>query len=59
MAAKQGRNRLRWVLETGDVLDAELDRLMGLGASLARRDVAGAELTDPEGNEFILRHRSG
>ncbi len=54
VAAKQGRNRLRWVVETGDPLDTELDRLVGLGAALVRRDAEHAELVDPDGNEFIL-----
>ena len=54
VAAKQGRNRLRWVLETGDSLDTELDRLVGLGAAMVRKDAERAELTDPDGNEFIL-----
>ena len=54
VAAKQGRNRLRWVLETADSLDIELDRLVGLGAALVRKDAERAALTDPDGNEFIL-----
>ena len=54
VAAKQGRNRLRWALETGNSLDTELDRLVGLGAAMVRKDAERAELTDPDGNEFIL-----
>jgi hypothetical protein len=41
-------------LETGDSLETELGRLLGLGASLARKDAESAELADPDGNEFIL-----
>ncbi len=54
VAAKQGRNRLRWVLETANSLDTELDRLLGLGAALEGKDAERAELADPDGNEFIL-----
>lgn len=54
VATKQGRNRLRWVSETGNSLDTEWDRLDGLGAAMVRKDAERAELTDPDGNEFIL-----
>jgi len=52
--AKHGRNRLRWVVQTRGSLDAEVDRLLELGAAVATRDADRAELADPEGNEFVL-----
>lgn len=54
VAAKQGRNRLRWVLETDSSLDTEVDRLRELGADLVSKNGQRAELADPDGNEFIL-----
>jgi len=54
VAAKQGRSRLRWVLETDHSLDNEVDRLLGLGAAVLSRSAEGAELADPDGNEFVL-----
>jgi hypothetical protein len=54
VAAKQGRNRLRWVVETGDSLDSELDRLVGLCDVVMRKDVERAELAAHDGNEFSL-----
>lgn len=56
VAPKHGRNRLRWVMETGVSLDTELDRLRGLGAAVLTRGARRAELADPEGNEFIVTH---
>jgi hypothetical protein len=54
VAPKQGRNRLRWVLETGNSLDTEVERLLELGAAVVSKGAQGAELADPDGNEFIL-----
>jgi len=53
VAPKQGRNRQRFHLAAPDVA-AEVARLVALGATEAgpRRD--GAELADPDGNEFIV-----
>jgi len=69
---KAGKNRLHLCLEPQQSRDDEVNRLLGLGASLYddRRNPDGtgwAVLQDPEGNEFcVLRsaderaaHRSG
>jgi len=55
VAAKQGRNRLRWVIEAGGSLDTEVDRLLEFGAAVVNKDAERVELADPDGNEFILR----
>ena len=52
--AKHGRNRLRWVVQTRGSLDAEVDRLLELGAAVVSTDAERVELADPGGNEFIL-----
>jgi catechol 2,3-dioxygenase-like lactoylglutathione lyase family enzyme len=53
VAPKKGRNRQRFELATSD-LDAEMERLVALGASeLGDRDV-GIELADSDGNEFSV-----
>jgi len=52
--AKHGRNRLRWAMETELPLEAELDRLRELGAVVLTSSAQDAELTDPDGNEFVL-----
>jgi predicted enzyme related to lactoylglutathione lyase len=57
---KAGKNRTHPDLHTGDV-DAEVDRLLGLGARRADVGQTGDEpfvvLADPEGNEFcVLRN---
>lgn len=50
---KKGRNRQRFEFATSD-LDAEVERLVALGASnLGDRD-GGVELVDPDGNEFSV-----
>jgi len=54
VSAKQGRNRLRWVLETDHPLDNEVDRLVGLGAAVVSKSPLRAELADLDGNEFVL-----
>lgn len=62
---KQGKNRLHLGLDAGtlDELDVELERLLGLGASVAWEEEFPPEvaqryrnvvLRDPEGNEFCL-----
>lgn len=51
---KHGRNRMYFVLVADD-LDAEIDRLIGLGASLVERRGDAVEMADPDGNEFVLR----
>lgn len=51
---RHGRNRMSFVL-VADELDAEIDRLVGLGASLVERRAGEVEMADPDGNEFVLR----
>jgi len=55
-AAKLGPNRLHIDLRPDDQ-DAEVDRLIGLGASrvdLGQGDASWVVLADPEGNEFCV-----
>ena len=58
---KSDENRLHLDLNVGrDQIDAETERLVGLGATLLyeRRDAPRAyfnRLTDPEGNEFCIQ----
>ena len=51
---RAGRNRMHLVLAADD-LDAEVDRLVGLGASVVERRADGVEMADPDGNEFVVR----
>ena len=51
---RAARNRMYFVLVADD-LDAEVDRLAELGATVMSRGQA-VEMTDPDGNEFHLRH---
>jgi len=51
---RHGRNRMSFVL-VADELDAEIDRLVGLGASLVERRAGEVDMADPDGNEFVLR----
>ena len=48
------RNRMHFVLATSD-LDAEVERLEGLGARVVDRRADGVEMADPDGNEFVVR----
>ena len=48
------RNRMHFVLVASDV-DGEVDRLVGLGASVVDRRTDEVEMADPDGNEFVLR----
>lgn len=52
--AKVGRNRLRWVLEGDGAWRDEVVRLTDLGAQFVGERGTAVEMTDPEGNEFIL-----
>ena len=49
------RNRMHFVLAASGDLDAEVSRLVGLGASEVGRSGDGVEMADPDGNEFRLR----
>ena len=53
---RHGRNRMYFVLAADDV-DAEVERLVGLGARMVGRTDDGVELADPDGNEFRLLPR--
>jgi predicted enzyme related to lactoylglutathione lyase len=61
--AKTVKNRLHIDLNPDADRDAEIERLVGLGArkvDVGQRDVAWTVLADPEGNEFcVLRAREG
>jgi Glyoxalase-like domain len=54
VSAKTGRNRQRFDLATAE-LAAEVQRLVGLGATHVGEHAGGVELADPDGNEFSLR----
>jgi len=54
---RQARNRMHFVLVADD-LDAEVGRLVGLGASVAERHGDRVEMADPDGNEFWVRASS-
>lgn len=51
---RQGRNRMHFVL-VADEPDAEVGRLVGLGASVVGRRGTEIEMADPDGNEFWVR----
>jgi catechol 2,3-dioxygenase-like lactoylglutathione lyase family enzyme len=53
VAAKHGRSRQRFDLTATDVA-AEVERLVGLGATELGARAGGVELADPDGNEFSL-----
>ena len=48
------RNRMHFVLAASD-LDAEVQRLVALGASEVGRSGPRVEMADPDGNEFWVR----
>jgi len=52
VAPKHGRNRQRLDLVTEGDLDAEVERLVALGATRLGDVDGGVELADPDGNEF-------
>jgi hypothetical protein len=54
VAVKSSRNRQRFDLVTEDV-PAEVQRLVALGATRIADWDGGAELADPDGNEFCVR----
>lgn len=57
VAEKTGKNRWHLDLRADGDLDAEVDRLLSLGATRAdigQGDVAWVVLADPDGNEFCL-----
>ena len=51
---RHGRNRMHLVLSTDD-LEAEVTRLVSLGATEVSRSGGRVELADPDGNELWLR----
>ncbi len=54
IAAKRGRNRLRWVLESGGSIERDVERLRELGAVELTTESSRIELADLDGNEFAL-----
>ena len=52
---RASRNRMHFVLTATDDLDAEVSRLVRLGASEVGRSDGEVEMADPDGNEFRLR----
>ena len=50
---RRGRNRM-WFELVADELEAEVERLVSLGATVVSRG-DDVELADPDGNEFRLR----
>ena len=55
---RHGPNRMYVVLVADDV-DAEVERLVGLGASVVERRGDEVEMADPDGTEFRLRAGEG
>jgi predicted enzyme related to lactoylglutathione lyase len=51
---RAARNRMHFVLAADDP-EAEVERLVALGASVVARSDGSVELADPDGNEFHLR----
>lgn len=51
---RHGRNRMYFVL-VADELEAEVERLVSLGASVTERRADKVEMADPDGNEFVVR----
>lgn len=49
------RNRMHFVLVASGDVDAEVERLVGLGASKVGRSGDAVEMADPDGNEFWVR----
>ncbi|KRE95462.1 hypothetical protein ASG76_07380 [Nocardioides sp. Soil774] len=49
------RNRMHFVLTASGDLDAEVSRLVGLGASVTEHRGDEVEMADPDGNEFWVR----
>ena len=51
---KTAKNRLHFDLRPISSLDAEVERLFALGASVADRYETHVVMRDPEGNEFCM-----
>ena len=51
---KPAGNRVHLDLRSLTSMDEEVERLVGLGASVVERHAAITELRDPEGNEFCV-----
>ena len=54
LVERQGRNRMFFVL-VADGLEAEVERLVGLGASVVELRGDEVEMADPDGNEVVVR----
>jgi Glyoxalase-like domain len=51
---KTAKNRLHLDLRAPATIEAEVDRLVGLGATVVRADDGLTVMADPEGNEFCV-----
>lgn len=51
---KTAKNRMHFDLRAPGSTDAEVERLVSLGASVVRRDLSHTVMRDPEGNEFCV-----
>lgn len=51
---RHGPNRMSFVL-VADVVEAEVERLAWLGASVVERTPDHVQMADPDGNEFVVR----
>jgi Glyoxalase-like domain len=51
---KTAKNRLHLDLRAPDTIEAEVDRLVSLGATVVRADDGLTVMADPEGNEFCV-----
>ncbi len=52
---RHGRNRMHLVLAATGDLEAEVERLVGLGASVVSQVDGRVEMADPDGNELWVR----
>ncbi len=52
--SKSAKNRMHFDLRAPDGIDAEVERLVGLGATVLHRFDALTVMADPEGNEFCV-----
>src|SRR5215204_3454790 len=51
---KSAKNRMHFDLRAAGSVDAEVERLVGLGATVVRVGEESVVLQDPEGNEFCV-----
>ena len=56
---KKAKNRIHFDLRAPGSMDAEVDRLVQLGATVLRRAAHLTNMADPEGNEFCVEPGPG